>query len=290
MIHTYSRRLLPPFSGQLQIAESESARALSPDGKNWEIQYRTPDEGQGWTQHGHPVHRGLIRVAISRGGRIERLALPSFVDAGHVEDGIMELSGFLPAANLPFPAMDHYEYWLLDGRDESPLALIHSCVRQEEMPGYPRRLEWTALSARLMPVERTADEERDQVPPVNYRLERMVAERAGQHPRTAWINRKRVDRSIEFPPLLVKEQWENEELHQVCQRYLARQAPRLLMLHDLSKDDRARLEIAARNHALEVARFYPLYPEVEDSELMAAIRVEARLRNASAERNGNRRH
>jgi hypothetical protein len=54
------------------------------------------------------------------------------------------------------------------------------------------------------------------------------------------------------------------------------------MLHGLGNDDRSRLELAARKHALEVERFYPLYPTIVDNKLMAAIRVEARLRKAVA--------
>ena len=50
------------------------------------------------------------------------------------------------------------------------------------------------------------------------------------------------------------------------------------MLQGLSEDERMRMEIAAKKHALEVDEYYPLYPDVHDQSLMAAIRVEARLR------------
>jgi hypothetical protein len=39
------------------------------------------------------------------------------------------------------------------------------------------------------------------------------------------------------------------------------------------------MERAARDNALEVQRFYPVYPKVADEKLMTAIRVEARLRS-----------
>jgi hypothetical protein len=75
--------------------------------------------------------------------------------------------------------------------------------------------------------------------------------------------------------------WESEEDRRLCQRYIERQAPRLLMLHGLKHDDRLRLEGYARQNALEVERFFPLYPAVADDELMSAICVEARLRLAA---------
>ena len=39
MIKAYSQRLLPPYSGQVQIAESDRARAITTDGESWEIHF-----------------------------------------------------------------------------------------------------------------------------------------------------------------------------------------------------------------------------------------------------------
>jgi len=41
------------------------------------------------------------------------------------------------------------------------------------------------------------------------------------------------------------------------------------------------LERAARPHVFDMDRFHLLYPEVVDGELLAAARVEARLRRAA---------
>lgn len=281
MIRSYSKRLLPPYSGQVQIVESEKTRALTLDGKNWEIQFlnsNSTDEGR---EQKRPIRKSYIPVAMIRASEIQRFSMPSFLDIGSVDERILELSEFLTTLSLPFPALDHFEYWLLDAREGTPLALIYSCTRQDDIPASPSHAEWTALPASMMTIEPSADEKRDHMPPVNYRLERLVCERAGQRPRAAWFNRKCVEKSVSFPPYLVTEQWEEEDHNQLCQRYIARQAPRLLMLHGLGNDDRSRLELAARKHALEVERFYPLYPTIVDNQLMAAIRVEARLRKAA---------
>ena len=46
MTRTYSKRLLSPFIGVLQVAETPEARALSLDGRNWEVQYAQVSEAQ----------------------------------------------------------------------------------------------------------------------------------------------------------------------------------------------------------------------------------------------------
>lgn len=112
---------------------------------------------------------------------------------------------------------------------------------------------------------------------MNYRLERLVAERAGFNPKAKWFTR-RLNEEQSFPTFMLREDWQEEESADLCQRYLKRQSPRLLMLHGLNQELRRQLEINARPQALEVARFYPLYPEVVDQVLMNSTLVEARLR------------
>jgi len=283
MIGAYSQRLLPPFSGQVQIASSDRARALSLDGVNWEIQFlRGIQDRQRRVQQRHGYAGGpyYIPVAILKNSEIRRLALPSFLDTREIDERVVELSAFLADASLPFPASDHYEYWLLDEKEESPLALIFSCRKSDEMASYPSHPEWTALPASMMKIQNTPEEEARSDPPVNYRLERLVAERAGQSPRAAWFQRRPTETTT-FPCCLVSEEWEDEAHRQLCRRYIHRQSPRLLMLHGLKHADRLRLEMAARGEALEVERFYLLYPDVADRKQMAAIRVEARLRRSA---------
>ncbi len=199
-----------------------------------------------------------------------------------MDQRILDLATFLLGARLPFEAADRYEYWLLDPKDGSPLALIFSCVHAAEMASFPKLTDWTALPAAVMPIETSEAERSRAYGPVNYRLERCVAERAGTKPRAQWFTR-RYDDNDDFPPFLIREDWQNEEYRDLCQRYLHRQAPRLLMLHGVSLEDRRRMELAAAANALDVARFYPLYPEIADSDVMDRIRVEARLRMAAGE-------
>lgn len=284
MIQAYSKRLLSPYTGLVHIAESNRARALSLEGKEWAIQFRVDDgnrQEQGHT--GPPPKKQYVRVANINGAEIQRIKLPYQIDHSLVEAQILALADYLKDAILPFPAADTYEYWLLDGTNAQPLALIYSCVKAEEMAMYPHQLAWTATPAALSAVEKTPEELQVYTPPVNYQLEQLVNARAGRNPRTAWIKR-RAGLDLDFPPCLVSEQWEEAEHAHLCQRFIARLAPRLLMLHGLEPSDRRRLEHEAKAHALEVEHYFPLYPEIADEKLMSSIRVEARLRLAAGER------
>lgn len=278
MIRAYSQRLLPPYSGCVQIADSERGRAQSFDGVSWEIHYmnRTTTRKQGYA-----LDRGYYRVAHFRNNHLKPYILPSCLNSAEVAASIDELAEFLAEAPVPFPAADIFEYWLLDGADGSPLALIFSCCEESQMSTYPARASWTALPHSKMQIENTADEKARNEAPVNHRFQNLVADRAGARPRAAWFRRDQNGSGGIFPGFLVKEDWRNEADHELCQRYLQRKAPRLLMLQGLSRSDRERMEIAARRYAIEVDQYYPLYPEVNDQQRMTAIRVEARLRQST---------
>lgn len=281
MINAHSQRILQPYSAQVQIAQSDRARAVTADGERWEFQFlfsRAPDSGA----RANPEMRRMARVANIRSCDLSAIAEGTPTEHGSVDERIRELARFLVGASLPFPAVDHYEYWLLDPKDDTPLALIFSCSDTLEMDSFPHHPEWQALPAAVMPIETSEAERRRSYGPVNYRLERCVAERAGQKPKAQWFKR-RVGDTDDFPPLLVREDWESEECRGLCQRYLQRQAPRLLMLHGISSETRRRMELASQANVLDVARFYPLYPEIADAEVMGLIRVEARLRMAAGE-------
>ena len=282
MFMTYSMRLSPPFSGQVQIAETDNARALTLDGEVWEVQFIHKYVEQGGPGEQIPRRRH-VRVATLRRGDLENLVAKP-IEQGRVADArIVELAEALINIELPFPASDIFEFWLLDAEDGSPLAFLWSCSEESQMVNYERRPNWTALPAIQMPIEKTDEEIKCGIPPVNARLESLITARAGPNPKACWFDRSNgVDDS--FPPLLVKEDWQEASEHDLCQRYLQRQAPRLLMLHNLQHADRLRMEQAAQANVLELARFYPVYPNIADSLLMNTMRVEARLRGNLADR------
>jgi hypothetical protein len=269
MIKAYSQRLLPPYSGQVQIAESEQARAVTMDMDTWEIQFRRHETN-------------FIRAAWVKHRELGEVEARAARDGEEIDDRILELTRFLETASLPFPAADKFEYWLLDPVDDTPLALIFSCTEGEQMGRFPSHPEWTALPAAVMPIELNSEEKARSETPVNYRLEQLVAERAGSKPQARWFQR-RPGVPDQFPPLMIREDWEEEEHHEICQRYLSRQSTRLLMLHGLEHHVRKHLEQAAKSYAMEVFRFYSLYPEIADDKIMRTILVEARLRASLGE-------
>ena len=266
MIKAFSQRLNPPFSGQVQIAQSETYRALTLDGQMWEVQY---------------VKRIHVRVGNFSAAELKSRSFSAEqLDEDVAEPELLELLEYLADVNLPFPGNDHFEYWLLDNKDQTPIALIYACAEEEQQAKFPTRAEWNALPDAVMPIEKTTEEIADQVPPVNYRLERQVAERGGMYPKATWFDRREHDSNL-FPALLVSEQWQDDNEAQICNRYIERQAPRLLMLHGLKQSVRQRLESCCAAHATEVARFCGLYPEVIDEDLIRALQVEAKLRGST---------
>ncbi|HQS99544.1 MAG: hypothetical protein B7Y26_04740 [Hydrogenophilales bacterium 16-64-46] len=272
MIRAYSQRLLPPYSGQVQIAESARARVVSMDREIWEVHYRRDETS-------------FSRATWFKQANLAEIVATGTLEGEVLDDRIHELAVFLSTATLPFPAADGFEYWLLDAADESPLALIFSCIEGEHMARFPAHTEWTALPSAAMRIELSPEEKGRGETPVNHRLERLVAERAGRKPRARWFHR-RPSEPDSFPPFMVREDWPDARQNELCQRYIHRQASRLLMLHGLERADRLRLEQAAQAQALEVLRFHALYPEVADEALMRAILVEARMRVAAGELDG----
>lgn len=279
MINLYSKRLLYPYIGLVQIAETGRARAMSPDGIHWAIQYALTEDARPRKREGVlDQQRNFAIVATIEDGELTHRGLRPFLDTAEVRSLIDQLHEAVTSATIPFPAADRFEYWLLDQRDESPLALLHSCVLREEMMSVPRA-SWVAMSAAQLEVPDPDADSDTYVPPINYRLQQIIEERAGPKPKALWFERKTPD-DDRFPPCLIREDWNSAQDQALCDRYINRLAPRLLMMHGLSKEVRFRLEQSAREYALEVERFYLLYPEVIDEPALTAARVEAKIRRA----------
>ncbi|MFK8026502.1 MAG: hypothetical protein AB8C40_00405 [Gammaproteobacteria bacterium] len=264
--------------------ESERARALTLDSQTWEIQFLHSLNDTSNSNNKPQDAKRYFRVAMIKDSDIREKSIASLQDQeddnATIDERIIELIEYLATANLPFPAKDIFEYWLLDAKDQSPLALIYSCTEESQKKTFPERAEWTALPAAVMPIDRSEEEISREYAPINYQVERLVADRAGFYAKAQWFTRQNTPNES-FPTLLLRQDWQDNENAELCQRYLQRQSPRLLMLHGLSQEERSKLEVSARKYALEVERFYKLYPEIVDQALIDAIRVEARLRGVT---------
>lgn len=81
--------------------------------------------------------------------------------------------------------------------------------------------------------------------------------------------------------------WAQDSIDQLISDYLEWQAPWLLLLSNLSREQRTELEVVARQRAIEMASQYRLYPEMIDASQLTAARVEAQLRAAQSEKTEN---
>jgi hypothetical protein len=162
-----------PYVGVIQVAEMGRARALSTDGENWAIQYALAENKRTLTSKHviHPSSRYSL-VATVEHGRLEAQAVHPFLDPDDVRSAVEQLFEAVSAAQVPFAAQDRYEYWLLDSADESPLALLHSCIDEEDMALPPPHPTWLAMPAAQLEVQAPEPADASYVPPVNYRLQK----------------------------------------------------------------------------------------------------------------------
>jgi hypothetical protein len=282
MARLYSKRVLLPFVGVVQIADLGWARALSVNGTTWTVRYQQHENEQ--TRKGRFNYDPRVNIALMLTidkGHMQYRAIRADLDPGQAEIDSQRIFEAINSARIPFDAADHYEYWLLDGTDESPLALLQTCIEESETHLHTPAPVWQPIPAAELPVpDPLAQDETFYQPPVNYRLQQQVETQAGSKPRGAWFNRANTA-NADFPACLIKEQWDDDESQQLCDLYLQRLASRLLMLAGLPSELRQRLEQAASQHVLEVDNYYYLYPEVLDEDLLTAARVEARLRQTN---------
>ena len=117
-VSRYSKRLLNPFTGMVQIIETPTARAISSDGLNWRLQIRTAIFKMPWRDlavaheldqyFGYGVwsqQQGLVKVPIH----------PTLYEE-HVEEDAAALFQLIKqyGHEIPFAARDDVELWLLD--------------------------------------------------------------------------------------------------------------------------------------------------------------------------------
>jgi len=283
MIRMYSRKLLLPYIGVIQLAELANVRALSLDGKGWAIHFALSNNEN--SQHQNPnSDSDYTLVATYQGGQLKTKPAYNYLQPDDAHAHIDMLCEALSTAQIPLAASDHFEYWLLDKDNEEPLALLQTAINQEELARPVASREWRAMPASQLDIQTpnasAGSAEGVYEPPINYRLEKLIEARAGANPKAVWI--KRSDPANDhFPPCLIREDWDNEAGQQLCDQYIERLAPRLLMMQGLSRSVRQRLEQAACKYVLDVERFYPLYPEVIDKQRMDTARVEAQLRRSN---------
>jgi len=298
--HRYAVRRLNPVQGVVQVVAIEGARALSHDGRVWEIQILAERPEHTWGS----LNQGGGTKQFFRFGNwqpqqgISRVPANPVLDIGGMQAASEALITALESsqAALPFAQEDHCECWLLD-HGRQPLALLASTTA-------------TALLPDIRPGSWCATLTTDHSFVSSTQLERNIANNDGHNPRrhaheleslvrkTAsgerrWFHfddkghRQALDPdgpaidAAALPTLGLREDWPEDWQQALVQDYLDWLSPQLLTWNCLGPDDRVRLEQAACRHALALDAAYPLYPEVINQSLLDSARVEARLRRST---------
>jgi hypothetical protein len=301
---------LNPFQGVLQVVELGPARALSADGERWEIQVLCAQPEHTWRSpnRAEPVMRYFRFGGWSPTRGLRRVPVSPILDLDLLLGASSALTTALPQCieGLPFPRADRFELWLLDA-EGLPFALVASTT-QEPLGTRTRSEPWAAtarsdhgfrserLLQRGIPVHDGHD-------PRHHAslLERLVRDSAGRPARSGWFEREADGCGVAvqpesvpegweprrltadtFPRLLLRETWPEPAQRDLVRDYLDWSAPYLLALPGLGDDLRNRLEHAARARAMEVEALYRLYPRFLNTDLLKAIRVEARMRRTAS--------
>jgi hypothetical protein len=277
--HCYAVRRLNPFQGVVAVVEIDGARALSGDGREWEIQVEAERPEHTW---GRDVpSQGALQFfrfgswSLAQG--LSRVSINPILDIG----AMLAASECLVAAlhnavdQLPFPFADRIEHWLLDGAGQ-PLALLAATVATR----FTRDIRADHWQAAALTDSTLAAAE----------LEHLVRDSGvGRcwYQRQADGSGKPLEDGLAslpaaaFPPVPLRPDWPTAEQQALVDDYLDRLAPHLLCLDGLDRTLRGRLEQAACRQALLLDTLYPLYPTVLHTDLLDAARVEARLRRSA---------
>jgi hypothetical protein len=279
----YSMRRLSPYQGTVQITELPDFRAVTSDGIAWRVQFLN----QRSRVTGHAVWRA------DGGGNL--------IETAYTSGLIQALQNHPP---FPFPSQDNLELWLLDAREQKPLAILASTLGRIRPP---RSIDtrWHATLAEddsfvapsLAPGGGTAATSHI---PHSQVLSRCVQKAAGPLERAQWFRREhdgsgtglhgsrldaaQVGRKLgreAFPELLLREQWEVEREQKLVSDYHDWQAPNLLTHAWMSHATRDRLEHAACRQAEKLYKVRHFLPEIVNRDLLNVAFVEAVIRRST---------
>ena len=300
-VRCYAVRRVNPFEGVLQIAETNDARAYSPNGIIWQIQVLTQRPDHTWRSFSHvlPIEQFFNFGLWDAEGGLQKIPANPVMDIGGMTRAAEALTSELQrlVRQLPFRLSDRYECWSTDYQG-NPIALLATTEDPQRMPDI-RAARWQAtrvsehgfVSPSLAALGIPADGDLGPRQHAEH-LERQVRQSGQQR---VWFERsesgagRRIDARDQplelpgsaFPPLGLKVDWKDQQTRDLATDYLAWQAPRLLMLQDIDDRQRGWLEPHACHQAVELATTYRLIPHVIDHQLIEAARVEARLRRAA---------
>lgn len=305
----FSLRRVNPFLGTVAVVKTADGRALSLDGRQWQLQVLAHAPRGLWSGGGEQATTQYFRFGLwSQAHGLGRVPLNPVLDVGHMVRSVEELIEQVRAAlgNLPFPLAPEVELWLLD-RERLPLALLATAPEGEDLGGFSAST-WSAggrgergFVSQVLAEKGLPERQPDGGRPHAEALERLIQGAAGRWLNRQWFRRAEdgsgtglahgVDQTLAgrrlsascFPTGPLRTVWPGEEDRRLVGDYIAWLAPYLLTLPGLDRAERSGLEGRAVEHALLTDSLCPLYPEVVHRDLLNRARVEARLRRARAD-------
>jgi hypothetical protein len=258
-----SRFLLTPFHGTVHSVENEHGIAETTDGRTWTL----------YVSHEDIIaHTGLSEVRYGSWCK-ETGFTHSRVTGGNRSNLIDDLGqGLLTellrhADKIPFPANDIYQCWLLDEKNQQPLALLESSADQD------------ATINACTPVWRPAQSAFNEFSSGDgdaRALTELVNNKAGKSPGSQWFNCKELANDF-LPPLLISQSWDDAKESSLVEAFIDWLSPWLLQIDSLDVALRNRLEQCAWQRPLEVERVHALFPEILDRKGLKVARVKAQI-------------
>jgi len=283
-VHYYSMRRLSPYQGTVQVVEMPGFRAISTDGVTWRVQFLK--------QRSRFTSQAVWRADGSG----------NLIETRHTAELIQAMRNHPP---LPFPPADNMELWLLDARQQRPLAIVASTLGRITPPRAVDTVWCAALAgddgfvAPSLTAGGRGVVSTSHIPHHEI-LNRCVQKAAGPLDRAQWFRResdgsgtgmhgnrldaKQVGRKLQrdaFPELLLREEWEDEREKNLVHDYHDWQAPRLLTHRDLSHATRDRLERVACRQAEKLYQLRHVLPEIINRDLLNVAFVEAVIRRST---------
>ena len=279
-VRYYSMRHLSPYQGTVQVAEMPGFRAMSADGITWRVQFlNQPSRFSSYA----------VWRADGSGNLIETERTRSFIETMQRHP------------SLPFPLADELELWLLDSKEQKPLAILASTLGHIHPP---RDMNTTWQAGLAGDDSFVAPSLADGAPvshiPHHDVLNRCVQKAAGPLERAQWFRRDhegngvglngcridptQVGRELtqdKFPELLLRSDWERDEESRLVQDYHDWHAPNLLTHSDLKRGTRDRLERIACRQAEKLYKVRHLLPEIVNPDLLNVAFVEAVIRRSA---------
>ncbi len=307
MSRCYAVRRLNPFSGVVEIVETERGRAMCFDGLRWEIQVAAERISSTWRGGAEPegLAPQLYRFGIwSEADGHGCVAANPVLDIGLMHEAAEELIAAIREAlpSMPFALGDRHELWLLDHLSLEPVALLESSP-EAPLNATSNGAHWQAAgqfdcdfqSSSLIERGVARSEGPDQRCHTNH-VEKLVHQRCGGL--RQWYRRDRAgagggeplfvrkelrDRIVRrdrFPETILTESWARDEDRKLVDEYLEWKAAELLTLPTLDDERRRRCESQLAGQSLKVDALWRLYPHILDHDEIDRARVEARIRRA----------